>query len=88
MMITSYDSLVEAESVARIIDYFVDNLDLKEMGIKNAEPSKEGRGSYPAAALLKLYLYGYRENIRSSGKLMKACVRNPDVIWLPKVLNV
>lgn len=45
MMITSYDSLVEAESVARIIDYFVDNLDLKEMGIKNAEPSKEGGGA-------------------------------------------
>ena len=87
MMITSYNDLVDPESPARVIDYFVDNLDLKEIGIKNAEPSKDGRGSYPADGLLKMYIYGYRKNIRSSRKLAEACNVNLEVIWLMKGLK-
>jgi len=78
----SFDDLVAPDSTARIIRYFVDNVDLVEMGFKNAVPSAEGRPSYPPANMLKLYLYGYRNHIRSSRKLAKACELNVEVIWL------
>ena len=42
MMVTSYNDLVDPESMARVIDYFVDCLDLSKLGFKNTEPSEEG----------------------------------------------
>ncbi len=66
VMITSFDSLVEPESIARIIDFFVDHVDLMEMGFQRAEANAGGRGCYPPSNLMKLYLYGYRRGIRSS----------------------
>lgn len=82
VMITTFDSLVEWNSIARVIDHFVNNIDLAEMGFKNAVPYYEGRPGYPAECMVKLYLYGYRKNIRSSRKLEAACSVNLEVMWL------
>ena len=78
----SIDSLVPSDSMARVIDYFVDNLDLKEIGFTKTEPSFEGRPAFDPKSLLKLYLYGGRYDLRSSRKLEKACVVNIEVVWM------
>lgn len=80
----SLDMQVDHNSIARIIDVFVDSLDLEGLGFKYATPSKEGRPAYPPASMLKLYIYGHRNNIRSSRKLRKACHVNIEVRWLMK----
>ena len=74
--------MVEWDSIARVIDCFVDHIDLKEMGFEKTEPSFEGRPCYDPQSMLKLYLYGYRNNIRSSRKLEAACVSNIEVMWM------
>ena len=84
LFMTSLDMLVDRDSVARIIDAFVDSLDLKEMGFTNTSPSAEGRPAYPPEALLKLYIYGHRKNIRSSRKLQRECHINIELKWLVK----
>lgn len=82
LMVTSLNDLVDPESMARVIDYFVECLNLEKLGFKNTTPSIEGRPSYPPKNMLKLYLYGYRNPIRSSRKLEKACKVNIEVMWL------
>lgn len=81
-MIISLDDMVDIHSVARIIDCYVDSLNLAEMGFTNTIAAAEGRPTYHASYYLKLYLYGYRKNIRSSRKLQAACHENIDVMWL------
>lgn len=76
------DSMVEWDSIARVIDCFVDCQDLTELGFERTEPSFEGRPCYDPQSMLKLYLYGYRKNIRSSRKLAAACVTNIEVMWM------
>ena len=66
----------------RVIDAFVDALPLLEMGFKGVAPKATGRPSFDPAHLLKLYLYGYYNRIRSSRKLEKECRRNLEVQWL------
>ena len=58
VMVCSWDSFVDEESIARIIDAFVDSLDLNEFGVK--EVSVEGRPAYDPKGLFKLYIYGNR----------------------------
>ena len=87
MMFYSLDSMVSTDSFARIIDSFIDSLDLKSMGFAKSTPAKEGRPSYSANDLLKLYLYGYRQTIRSSRKLEEACKINVELKWLLKGLE-
>lgn len=82
MQISSLDMMVDQDSIARIIDVFVESLDLKKLGFKNTSPASEGRPPYSPQALLKLYLYGHCNNIRSSRKLEKACHVNIEVRWL------
>ena len=76
------DAMVEWDSIARVIDCFVDHLDLKELGFEKTKPSFEGRPCYDPQSLLKLYLYGYRKTIRSSRKLAAACITNIEVMWM------
>ena len=64
MMMCSWDSFVDPESIARLIDAFVDSLDLKKYHVK--EVAKEGRPSYDPRGMYKLYIYGSRKGIRSS----------------------
>ena len=87
MMFFSLDSLVSPDSQARIIDSFIDSLDLKSMGFAKSTPAVEGRPSYSANDLLKLYLYGYRHTINSSRKLEEACRINIELKWLLKGLE-
>ena len=80
LMMYSLDSLVEKDSTARLIDAFVDSLDLSQFNIK--QMSCEGRPAYNPKGLFKLYIYGSVEGIRSSRKLAKSCKINNEVIWL------
>lgn len=79
-MMCSWDSLVDPESIARLIDAFVKSLDLSKYEIKEA--SSDGRPAYDPKGLLKLYIYGSRKGIRSSRKLAESCKTNLEVKWL------
>ncbi len=76
------DEYVSESNPVRVIDAFVNKLDLIDVGFKNAIPAREGRPSYDPRYLLKLYIYGYFNKIRSSRKLMAECRRNVEVMWL------
>lgn len=80
MMLCSWDSFVDPESTARIIDAFVNSLDLEKYGVKAV--AVEGRPSYEPKGMFKLYIYGYKNSIRSSRKLARACEVNIEVKWL------
>ena len=67
----------------RAIDIFIDSLDIGAMGFK-AEPAKEGRPGYDPRDMLKLYMYGYLNYIRSSRRLQKEAGRNVELRWLLK----
>lgn len=79
MMIT-WDSMVDPESTARLIDAFVDSLNLTDYGVK--EMASEGRPPYDPKGLLKLYVYGSDNGIKSSRKLAKNCKVNVEVRWM------
>ena len=87
VMMTTFDNLVPADSNARIIKHFIDNVDLDEMGFDNMDPAIEGRPSFPPSNMVKLYLYGYRNKIRSSRKLQNACRINIEARWLMEGLE-
>ena len=76
----------EEENPVQFIDAFVDNLDLEGLGFKHAKLKSTGRPSYNPADLLKLYIYGYLNRIRSSRCLEKECKRNIELMWLLKKL--
>lgn len=80
----SLDELVLENNPVRVIDAFVEYLDLEVLGFKKAKTdvSVAGAPSYNPKALIKLYLYGYSEKIRSSRRLMKLCITNIEVMWL------
>lgn len=65
-----------------MIDAFVDGLDLEELGIIRATPNEMGRPPYDPRGLLKLYVYGYFNRIRSSRRLMAECRRNVELFYL------
>lgn len=76
-----FNTMVASNSWARIVDLFVDILPLDSLGFNNTLP-KEGCPPYHCSDMLKLYLYGYKNAIRSSRKLAHACKINIEVIWL------
>jgi transposase len=78
----SLDEYIDEDSIVRVIDAFVDGLDLEEMDFGKARPASTGRPAYDPRALLKLYLYGYTNRIRSSRKLQAECARNVEVMYL------
>lgn len=80
MMVTTWDSMVEPDSTARLIDAFVNSLDLSDYGVK--ERAKEGRPPYDPKGLYKLYIYGSDNGIKSSRKLAKSCKVNVEVRWM------
>lgn len=80
MMFCSWDSFVDEQSIARIIDAFVNSLNLADFGVKDA--AKEGRPAYDPRGLYKLYIYGNRKGIRSSRKLAESCAVNIEVKWM------
>jgi transposase len=76
------DEYVTEENPVRFIDAFVDSLDLSAMGFTHARPLDQGRPPYDPADLLKLYLYGYLNKVRSTRRLERECQRNLEVMWL------
>lgn len=78
----SIDELIPADHLVRVIDAYVARIDLKVLGFEKAEPKGNGRPPYNPADLLKLYLYGYFYQIRSSRRLEAECQRNVEVMWL------
>jgi len=73
---------VAADNAVRLIDAFIDKLDLAQLGFTKTIPNSEGRPPYAPQVLLKLYLYGYLNKIRSSRKLERECSRNIELQWL------
>ena len=78
----SLDELVPDDHPVRVIAAFVELLDLGELGFERSEAPVMGRPAYDPADLLKLYLYGYLNRIRSSRRLERECARNVEVMWL------
>lgn len=76
------DDLVPADHVCRVIDAFVDRLAMAELGFERAEAAETGRPGYDPRDLLKLYLYGYLHQLRSSRRLEAECRRNVELMWL------
>ena len=76
------DDLVPADHVCRVIDAFVDGLAMAALGFERAKASETGRPGYDPLDLLKLYLYGYLHQLRSSRRLEAECRRNVELMWL------
>lgn len=75
------DDYVGGDNEVRAIDAFINSLDISLMGFK-ADPAKEGRPGYDPRDMLKLYMYGYLNHIRSSRRLQKEASRNVELMWL------
>jgi len=86
IIMMDFESALGLDSWARIVDMFVDILPMGELGF-NDVLNAEGRPPYRSSDLLKLYLYGYKNKLRSSRQLEHACKVNLEVIWLMKGLR-
>ncbi len=80
------DASIDQDNEVRLIDLFVDSLQLGDFGFK-VDFDENGRPAYRPSDLLKLYIYGYLNRIRSSRSLERECKRNIEVIWLVKGLH-
>jgi len=81
------DDYVDENNPVRFIEAFVESLDLKTLGFRHSEPNETGRPPYAASDMLKLYIWGYLNQVRSSRKLERECHRNLEVIWIMKKLT-
>ena len=75
------DDYIAEDSAVRVIDVFVDDLDLSGLGFKT-EPEVTGRPGYHPATLLKLFIYGYLNRVQSSRRLEREAQRNVELMWL------
>jgi transposase len=82
----SMEEAIDQDHEVRIIDFFVDSLDIEKMGFK-VDSGENGRPAYHPKDMLKLYIYGYLNKVRSSRDLEKETKRNIEVIWLLKGLS-
>jgi len=78
----SLDEYIAPDNAVRVVDAFVDKLDLKQLGFERAEPSVTGRPGYQPATMLKIYVYGYLNRLQSSRRLERESHRNVELIWL------
>src|ERR1700710_3088635 len=83
----SLDDYVGPENPVRFIEAFVDGLDLTAAGFIRGAPKRTGRPGYAPTDLLKLYIYGYLNRVRSSRRLEAEAHRNIEVIWLLRHLK-
>jgi transposase len=83
----SVEDYVAADNPVRFIDAFVDDLDLGDAGFLRSRPKATGRPGFDPGDLLKLYLYGYLNRVRSSRRLEAEAIRNLEVIWLLRGLR-
>ena len=73
---------IDQNNPVRVIDVFVDGLDLADLGFVGVDPEATGRPSYHPLVLLKLYIYGYLNRVQSSRRLEREAGRNIEVMWL------
>jgi transposase len=76
------DDFIDESNPVRVIDVFVDALDLAGMSFAGVEPAATGRPSYHPSVLLNLYIYGYLNRVQSSRRLEREAGRNVEVMWL------
>jgi len=88
MMFPEYvEEYIDEENPVRVIDEYVNTLNVKTMGFTKADEQRKGAPSYHPKTHIKLYLYGYMNSLRSSRKLEKETYRNVEVIWLLEKLQ-
>jgi transposase len=78
----SLEDYVGEENPVRVIEVFIDELDLAAMGFSGMTPAATGRPAYHPSTLLKIYLYGYLNRIQSSRRLEREAQRNIELMWL------
>ena len=76
------DDWIDVENPVRVIDAFVDALDLAALGFDGVEPAATGRPAFHPSVLLKLYIYGYLNRVQSSRRLEREAGRNLELLWL------
>ena len=76
------DDYIAEDNPVRVVDVFVDELKLQELGFEGAEPAATGRPSYHPSVLLKIYIYGYLNQVQSSRRLEREAQRNVELMWL------
>ena len=76
------DDYVAEDNPVRAIDVFVDELDLRALGFEGVVPEETGRPAYHPATMLKIYVYGYVNQIQSSRRLERETARNVEMMWL------
>jgi transposase len=82
MQFNALEDLIAEDNLVRVIDAFVDSLDLKTFGFNHTETKSIGASAYHPSILLKIYFYGYFNRIRSSRMLERECTRNIEMQWL------
>jgi transposase len=78
----SLDDYIADDNPVRVVDVFVDELKLYKLGFEGAGPAATGRPSYHPAVLLKIYIYGYLNQVQSSRRLEREAQRNVELMWL------
>ena len=81
------DDYIAEDNPVRVIDAFVDELDLGQLGFAGVEPKETGRPAYHPSTLLKLYIYGYLNRVQSSRRLEREAQRNVELMWLTERLS-
>src|SRR6185437_7455207 len=81
------EDYVTADAPVRVIDAFVDGLDVEGLGFGRSIPAATGRPPYDPRDLLKLYIWGYFNEVRSSRRLERECCRNIEAMWLLRRLS-
>eukprot|EP01041_Mallomonas_annulata_P019930 gene19930-39487_t len=76
------DDYIVEDNPVRVVDVFVDELNLHQLGFEGAKPAATGRPSYHPAVLLNLYIYGYLNQVQSSRRLERESQRNVELMWL------
>ena len=87
MVTTSLDLLIDEDNSVRVIDAYVDSLDLIELGFKEYSGTNRGQAPYRRSDLLKLHIYGYLNKVRSSRALEIECKRNLELMWLINMIT-
>jgi transposase len=82
LLLAAVEDYVAADAPVRVIDAFVNGLDARGLGFGRAVPAVMGRPPYDPRDLVKLYLCGYLNEVRSSRRLERECSRNLEVMWL------
>jgi len=82
MLPACLDDYIGEDNPVRVVDVFIDELDLSALGFERVQPAATGRPPHPPATLLKLYLYGYLNRIQSSRRLEREAGRNIELMWL------